>query len=64
VATVAKKAAATGLLGGLIAGVIGGLVTTHRRSRSLRTVAGGVLAVLGASVLMIESMIVLVLWSG
>jgi disulfide bond formation protein DsbB len=59
-----KKAAATGLLGGLVAGVIGGVVTAYRRSRSLRTVAGGVLAVLGASVLTIESMIVLVLWSG
>ncbi len=59
-----KQAAATGLLGGLIAGVIGGVVAAYRRSRSLRMVIGGVLAALGASVLMIESMIVLLLWSG
>ncbi|MGH3140055.1 MAG: hypothetical protein ACRDQE_09995 [Gaiellales bacterium] len=58
-----RGAAAMGLLGGLVLGIIGGCVTAWRCSRSLRMVAGGVIATLGATVLLIESLIVLVLWS-
>lgn len=53
-----------GLLGGLLAAVISGCVAEWRRSRSLRTVIGGVLTALGTTALAIESMILLVLWAG
>ncbi len=59
----AKQAGGAGMLGGLLAGVIGGCAAAWWRSRSVRMVAGGVLASLGASVLAIESMVVLVLWA-
>ena len=51
------------MLGGLLVGVVGGLAAAWWRSRSVRMVAGGVLASLGASVLVVESMVVLVLWT-
>jgi hypothetical protein len=59
----AKQAGGAGMLGGLLAGVVGGCAAAWWRSRSLRMVAGGVLASLGVSVLAIESMVVLVLWA-
>lgn len=58
-----RQAGAVGLVGGLLAGVIGGCVAAWRCSRSLRTVVGGVLAAVGATVLVIESLVVLVLWA-
>lgn len=58
-----KQAAAMGLLGGIGAGVLAGLVTAWRMSRSLRLVLGGLIATLGATVLLAESIFVLVLWA-
>jgi hypothetical protein len=58
-----RSAGAMGVLGGLVAGFVGGCVTAWRCSRSLRMVIGGVFAALGATRLLIESMIVFVLWS-
>jgi hypothetical protein len=61
---VGKQAAAMGLLGGIGAGVLAGLVTAWRMSRSLRLVLGGLIATLGATVLLAESIVVLILWAG
>jgi hypothetical protein len=58
-----KQAAVMGLLGGICAGVVAGLVTAWRMSRSLRLVLGGLMATLGASVLLAESLVVLALWA-
>ena len=60
---VGKQAAAMGLLGGICAGVLAGLVTAWRMSRSLRLVLGGLIATLGATVLLAESLVVLILWA-
>jgi hypothetical protein len=48
---------------GTCAGVVAGLVTAWRMSRSLRLVLGGLMATLGASVLLAESLVVLALWA-
>jgi hypothetical protein len=61
--TVGKQAAAMGLLGGMAAGVLAGLATAWRMSRSLRLVLGGLVATLGATVLLAESIVVLILWA-
>jgi hypothetical protein len=58
-----RQAGAVGLLGGLLAGVIAGCLMAWHRSRSLRMVGGGVIAALGASVLLMETLFVLVLWA-
>ena len=58
-----KQAAAMGLLGGICAGALAGLVTAWRMSRSLRVVLGGLIATLGAVVLLAESLVVLALWA-
>jgi hypothetical protein len=58
-----KQAAAAGLLGGLLAGVLGGCVAAWRRSRSVLVVVGGLLAAVGTTVLALETLVVLVLWS-
>jgi hypothetical protein len=58
-----RQAGAVGVLGGLLAGVVGGALAAWRRSRSLRIVTGGTVAALGAAVLAVEALIVLVLWS-
>jgi hypothetical protein len=48
----------------MLAGVIGGCIAAWWRSRSVRMVVGGLIAALGATVLALETLIVLVLWSG
>src|SRR5439155_18049135 len=58
-----KQAAATGLVGGLLAGVLGGCIAAWRRSRSAWVVVGGLLAAVGTTVLALETLVVLVLWS-
>ena len=60
---VGKQAAAMGLLGGICVGVLAGPVAAWRMSRSLRLVLGGLIATLGASVLLAESLVVLALWA-
>jgi hypothetical protein len=60
---VGKQAAAIGLLGGICAGVLAGLITAWRMSRSLRLALGGLIATLGATVLLAESLVVLALWA-
>lgn len=58
-----KQAAAAGLLGGLVAGVLGGCIEAWRRSRSVLVVVGGLLAAVGTTVLALETLVVPVLWS-
>jgi hypothetical protein len=58
-----KQAAAAGILGGLLAGVLDGCVAAWRRSRSVLVVVGGLLAAVGTTVLALETLVVLVLWS-
>jgi hypothetical protein len=60
---VGKQAAGMGLLGDICAGVLAGLITAWRMSRSLRLVLGGLIATLGATVLLAESLAVLALWA-
>ncbi len=58
-----KQAAAMGLLGGICTGVLAGLITAWTTSRSLRLVLGGLIATLGATVLLAESFVVIALWA-
>jgi len=59
-----RSAGAMGLLGGLIVGVVAGCAMAWRRSRSLKVVAGGLLAAAGGAVLTVEGMVVMLLWAG
>lgn len=62
-ADLSKQAIGAGLLGGVLIGFVGGCATAWWRSRSAWIVAGGLLTAAGASVLCVETFVVLALWA-
>jgi hypothetical protein len=58
-----KQAVGPGLLGGVLFGLVGGCATAWWRSRSAWLVVGGLLTAAGASVLSVETLVVLALWA-
>jgi hypothetical protein len=58
-----KQAIGPGLLGGVLLGLFGGCVAAWWRFRSAWFVAGGLLTAAGASVLGVETLVVLALWA-
>jgi hypothetical protein len=62
-ADLSKQAVGAGLFGGVLFGLLGGCATAWWRSRSAWLVAGGVLTAAGASLLSVETLVVLGLWA-